>query len=90
MFNRISISKMPSRQGDDISDGHPVHLDPEKGPPRYDLRKVRVPNDDPDLGDAARERNRKENPGTQLPGSTASDGGRREAYSLRRLLVRPD
>jgi hypothetical protein len=61
MFPRIQI-RNSRRTG---IDGEFVHEEPKKGPPRHDLRKVRVLRDDPDLGEDARA----ENPGVKMPGS---------------------
>ena len=54
MFKRILIADGP--RGPDSPPGKLVHRDPAKNPPRFDLRKTRVPADDPDLGDRAREK----------------------------------
>ncbi len=88
MFRRVVVAIGP--RGPESPEGFVIHVDPEKGPPRYDLRKVRVPADDPDLGERARERNREENPGFELPGSVSPRQSRRETYSFPRIKLKPD
>ncbi len=78
MFRRIPIADGP--RGPDSPPGKFVHRDPEKNPPRHDLRKVRVPAVDPDLGERAREKNREENPGSELPGSVGTRQQPRKVY----------
>jgi hypothetical protein len=85
MLPRIKIAIGP--RGPKSPEGDNIHRKPQLNPHRHDLRKVKVPADDPDLGNKAREEFREENPGFELPGTPAKPISRRNSL-LPRIFIK--